>query len=245
MGIRENIRKELSRQGFESLADFCRKKSLSTVYLNQFLNNKRRYNEDLLKKISEALGVPLFQLFADEPLVPKALAEKDPTIIEVFADEASKLEYSKFRTRDDFLPIRVLEDRASLGHGSIIAQERTRGYALIYRHALPKKAVKQKRDHEKIVCLFAEGDSMEPAIQSGSMVAIDLEDRVDIKNYKIYAVEIPDEGVTIKRVYKVDHELILLADNRNCPGFPRCVHLDRLDYNPICGKVVWTWNRLD
>lgn len=75
--------------------------------------------------------------------------------------------------------------------------------------------------------------------------SIDVEDRADIKNYKIYAIEIPDEGVTIKRVYNADHELILLADNRDFPGFPRCVHLDRLNYNPICGKVVWTWNRLD
>ena len=88
------------------------------------------------------------------------------------------------------------------------------------------------------------GHSIAPAIQDGSLVAIDLEDKSEIQNYKIYAVEIPGEGVTIKKVFRADQDLILLADNRDFPGFPRCLHCGNLDYNPICGKVVWACNRL-
>lgn len=198
-----------------------------------------------LLAIAEALGVPPYELFSMEALTSKVQAEKDPAIIEIFSDEATKIEYSKFRSRDDFLAVRILEDAVSLGHGSIISQERTRGYALIYKQALPKQAEKQKRDRERIVALFAKGDSMTPSIQGGSLVAIDIQDRNEIKNYKIYAVEIPDEGVTIKRIYQDKDNLVLLADNRDFRGFPRVVNLKGLSYNPICGKVVWTWNRLD
>jgi phage repressor protein C with HTH and peptisase S24 domain len=104
----------------------------------------------------------------------------------------------------------------------------------------------QDRQHEKIICLFVKGDSMRPTIQDGSLVAIDIEDRVETVNGKIYAVALPDDGgVTIKRVYHQHGFLTLLADNRDEPGYPYCLPLKGLQYNPICGRVVWCWNRLD
>ena len=213
--------------------------------INRIENGKQGYTIDFFLRISNALNVPPHELISSESLVPKTEADKKPAIIEVFSDEATKIEYSKFRTRDDFLAVRILEDANALGPGAVIAQARTRGYALIYKNALPKQAEKQKRDRERIVALFAKGDSMAPSIQGGSLVAIDIQDKVEIKNYKIYAVKVPDEGVTIKRLYRDDDHLILMADNRDVKGFPRIVSLAGLDYNPVCGKVVWTWNRLD
>lgn len=212
--------------------------------INRIENGKQGYSIDFLLRMSKALGVPPYDFFSDEPLVAKGDFEKSPLILEHFPDKLTKEDFSKYRTQDDFLPIRILEDAASLGHGAVVSQERTKGYALIYKSALPSKAKRQTREKEKILCLFAKGDSMTPTIQDKSLVAIDLEDRLEITNYRIYAVEIPDEGVTIKRVYKADHELILMADNREFSGFPRCLHLDRLDYNPICGRVVWAWSVL-
>jgi transcriptional regulator with XRE-family HTH domain len=213
--------------------------------INRIENGKQGYTIDFFLRISNALNVPPHELISAESLVPKTEADKEPAIIEVFPDEASKIEFGKFRSRDDFIAIRVLEGAASLGHGSVVAQERTRGYALIYKPSLPKKAEKQKRDQEKVVCLFVSGDSMTPTIKDKSLVAIDVEDKNEIANYKIYAVEIPDEGVTIKRVVKDKDNLILMADNMYAKGFPRALNLKGLDYNPVCGKVVWTWNRLD
>jgi transcriptional regulator with XRE-family HTH domain len=242
MPIRDIIRREIGRKFAGNAARFAAAAGISNPYLNEILSGKRRLNETQLEKIAAALGVPLYQLFADEPLVPKAQADKDPAILEVFADEASKLEYSKFRTRDDFLPIRIL-GTASLGHGRFVSSEETKGYALIYRHVLPKKAAVQKRDQEKIVCLFAEGESMAPTIQDKSMVAIDIEDRDEIKRNKIYAVDIPDAGVTLKRVIRSADQLMLFADNPNEPGFPTCISMKGLSYNPICGRVVWAWNK--
>lgn len=246
MGIRENIKGRIAKLGYgDNLRKFATEKGLSNSYLNLILNGRRRYNEDWLKKIAEALGVPLYQLFADEPVVPASQADKDPVILEVFPDQETQAEFTNFRSRDDFLPVRILADAVSLGHGAIVSQERTGGYALIYRNALPRKAAKQKRTAEKIVCLFAAGHSMAPTIQDKSLVAIDVEDKNEIRDNKIYAVEIPDDGVTIKRVLRHGDHMMLFADNRDFQGYPRCLCLKDLDYNPICGRVVWTWNRFD
>jgi transcriptional regulator with XRE-family HTH domain len=53
-----------------------------------------------------------------------------------------------------------------------------------------------------------------------SLVAFDVEDKSEIQNHKIYAVEILGEEITIKRVFKADQDLILLADNLDFPEFP-------------------------
>jgi phage repressor protein C with HTH and peptisase S24 domain len=245
MGIRENIRREIDIRYSGNFSRFAKEHGLSNSYLNEILNGKRRFNETWLDKISKALGMPAYQLFSDEPLVPKSEAQKYPAIIESFPHQSVHEDYGKYSSRDEFLPIRILEDAASLGHGTVVSQERTRGYALIYKHVLNKKAWTQDRKDEKILALFAQGDSMVPTIQDGSLVAIDIEDKIEIQNYKLYAIEIPDEGVTIKRVYRRGDDFMLFADNKDFPGFPRCLHMDGLNYNPTCGKVVWAWNRFD
>ncbi len=211
-------------------------------YVTKIEKGGANFTIDKLLKIAEHMKVQPYEFFSESPLIPREEADKDPTIVEVFPDEAAKLEYSKFRSRDDFLPIRII-GTASLGHGRFVSAEETKGYALIYRPALPKKAAAQKRDKEKIVCLFAEGESMLPTIQDGSLVAIDIEDRNEIRRNKIYAVDIPDAGVTIKRVVQTDGHLMLFADNPNEPGFPTCISKKDLNYNPICGRVVWAWNK--
>lgn len=81
---------------------------------------------------------------------------------------------------------------------------------------------------------------MAPSIQDGSLVAIDIEDRDEIRRNKICAVDIPDTWVTIERVIKSDDSLMLFADNAGELGFPACISMKRLGYNP---RVVWVWNK--
>jgi transcriptional regulator with XRE-family HTH domain len=193
-----------------------------------------------IQKMLSLVGKDAYYAKMKEALFPEF--QKDPIILEAFPDESTKIEFDRFRSRDDFLPIRIV-GAGSLGPGRFVSSEETKGYALIYRHALPKKAAAQKRDREKIVCLFAEGQSMTPTIQDGSLVAVDIEDRAEIHKNKIYAVELPDAGVTLKRVIRSADHFMLFADNPNEPGFPTCVSMEGLGYNPICGRVVWAWNK--
>jgi transcriptional regulator with XRE-family HTH domain len=182
------------------------------------------------------------------PKIREALGpdnQKEPTIVEIFPDQETKLEFDSLQTRDDFVAIRIV-GTASLGPGLAIHSEETKGYALVYKNAIPRKARKQTRRQEKIVCVFSKGTSMLPTIQDKSLVAIDIEDRDEIQNNKIYAVAIPEEredGISLKRVVKSGNFLMLLADNQNEPGFPKFINRADLEYNPICGRVVWAWNK--
>jgi transcriptional regulator with XRE-family HTH domain len=212
-------------------------------YVTKIEKGSANFTIDKLLKIAEHLQVPPYQFFSNEPLVPKPEAEKQPIIVESFPDDKTSTEFHEVEAQDNFVPIRII-GTASLGQGRIVSTEETKGYALIYKHALNRKAWTQKRSDEKIVCLWANGDSMSPTIQNGSLAAIDVEDRAEIRNQKIYAIELPDEGVVLKRLHRTGDHLILFADNPNTPGYPKCMMLDE-ELSPIRGRVVWTWNVLE
>lgn len=169
--------------------------------------------------------------------------DEPPIIAQVFQDHDTAKDFNQTEGRDDFIPIRIV-DTVSLGQGRVISNEETKGYALIYKHALNRKAWSQPRISEKIICVWVDGDSMSPTIQNGSLAAIDIEDRAEIRNQKIYAVELPDEGVVLKRLHRTGDHLILFADNPATPDYPKCFRLDE-ELSPIRGRVVWTWNVLE
>jgi transcriptional regulator with XRE-family HTH domain len=212
-------------------------------YVTKIEKGGANFTIDKLLKIAEHLNVPPYEFFADEPLVPKPVADKQPIIVESFPDTQTHDEFRGVEAHDDFIPVRII-GTASLGQGRIVSGEETKGYALIYRHALNRKAWHQKRNAEKIVCLWAEGSSMLPTIQDKSLIAVDIEDIAEIKNQKIYIVELPDNEITIKRVHRTDNHLILFADNKDEPGYPKCIALGN-SHSPIRGRVVWTWNVLE
>lgn len=192
--------------------------------------------EDMLKLIGKGHYFPKLK-----KALSVEIETREPRIIESFPDADTHAEFHNLQAGDEFIPIRILADPAGLGQGRLVSAEETRGYALIYKAALSRKAWNQPRKAEKIVCLFAAGDSMKPTIQDGSLIAVDIEDNAEIRKGQIYVVEIPDEGVTIKRVVRSDSSLVLLADNLETPGFPRCVPLSSAS-NPVRGRVVWTWS---
>ena len=212
-------------------------------YVTKIEKGGANFTIDKLLRIAEHLNIPPYEFFSDEPLIPKRVAEREPVIIQAFQDQDTATDFNRAEGRDDFIPIRIIET-VSLGQGRVVSNEETKGYALIYRHALNRKAWSQPRKSEKIICVWAVGDSMSPTIQNGSLAAIDIEDRSEIRNQKIYVVDVPEEGVVIKRVHRTGDHLILFADNPHTPDYPKCVMLDE-ELSPIRGRVVWTWNGLE
>ncbi len=239
MGIRENIRKEIARQGYTNLSDFCRKNNLSIVYLNQFLNKKRRYNEDMINKISRALKIPIPQLFSEHPLVP--YEDKEPRLI--------------FNSPEgDYEGIKLFSDPISLGPGYELSEMAPEDYIPIPKAMLPKG---WKSDKDRIVAFWAKGISMKPTINDGSIVWIDRMDVVP-KIGEIYAFLLKDFGnfVTIKRLIKIyRHLMIIDGDNTNAEDrksdelkdYPMVLDLKEYEHEeltPIRGRVIWVLNRL-
>jgi len=241
MSIRENIRKQLERLGYGSnLSRFCREKGLNVAYFNQFLNGRRRYNEDMINKLAEALNISVYQLFSDEPLIPYR--------------EAKEQHASHFLTDERYENIKLFSDSLSLGPGVEISEIPPSDYLPFLKKLLPKG---YKSDPDRIVAFPATGISMKPTIMPGSIVWIDRKD-IQPREGEIYAFWLKKwNSVTIKRLIKLSggRYCIIDGDNRNeqdrkseeLRDFPMvidCKEYEEGDYPwPIRGRVIWVLNR--
>ncbi|NLH75551.1 MAG: hypothetical protein GX465_00750 [Acidobacteria bacterium] len=241
MGIRENIRREIARLGYgTNLSKFCRDKGLSTVYLNQLLNSRRRYNEDLLNKIAKALDVPVYQLFADEPLVPFPQVRDEHAAAALVPDRFEK--------------IKLFEDALSLGPGNDVSEIPPADYLPFLKKYLPRG---YKSDPDRIVAFPTTGISMRPTINPGSVVWIDRKD-ISPKEGEIYAFWLEDrQAITVKRLIKhTKRYCIIDGDNKDAEDrrsedlreFPMAIDCKEDDDDshlwPIRGRVIWILNRL-
>lgn len=239
MGIRENIRKEIDRLGYGgNLKKFAEEKGLAReyTYLNQFLNKRRRFNEDLLEKISKALEVPEYKLFSDRPLVP--YESKEPAL--VFNMPEGEIE-----------GVKVYDTPACLGPGFNMDESAPAGYMPIPKKDLPRGF---KSDPNRIICLPTTGTSMIPTILPDSYIWVDrMVPAETVLPGRIYAFLLPDRTVTIKRLVRLaDHCAIIDADNPDpaerqeagsLKDFPMILALQE-DHSVVRGRVIWILNRL-
>ncbi|MBE3109692.1 MAG: helix-turn-helix domain-containing protein [Acidobacteria bacterium] len=240
MGVRENIRKQIARCGYGgSISKFAKDKGLSNSYLNEILNGKRRFNEDWLKKISEALGVEPWQLLSDQELVPY------PQVREEHAQY--------ILTSDRFENIKLFDDPLSLGPGNEISEIPPSDYLPFLKRYLPRG---YKSDPDRIVAFPTAGISMRPTINPGSIVWIDRKD-IQPKEGEIYAFWLADRNaVTVKRILKINKRYCIIdGDNKDAEDrkseelrdFPMVIDCKENEDQghpwPIRGRVIWVLNR--
>jgi len=241
MGVRENIRKQIDRLGYKgNLTRFSKDAGISNSYLNEILSGKRRFNEDWLHKVSKALGVQPYELFADEPLVPYSKVR----------DEHAQLGLPA----DNFESIKLFDDPLSLGPGNEISEIPPSEYLPFLKRYLPRG---YKSDPDRIVAFPTTGNSMRPTINSGSIIWIDRKD-VEPKEGEIYAFWLVDShAVTVKRLIKHSKRYCIIdGDNKNeedrkseeLRDFPMVIDCKENEDSghpwPIRGRVIWILNRL-
>jgi len=240
MGIRENIRREIGRQFKGNLSVFAKAAGISSAYLNEILNGKRRYNEDFLKKVELALGIPIFQLLSDEPLVPYRQVRE---------------EHAAYHTaHEEMENIKFFEDTLSLGPGNELSEIPPSEFLPFMKKLLPRG---YKSDPDRIVAFPTHGISMKPTIYPGSIVWIDRND-IQPQEGQIYAFWLADRNaVTIKRLIKINKRYCIIdGDNKNeedrkteeLRDFPLVIdckdHEDDQGHPwPIRGRVIWVLNR--
>lgn len=251
MGIRDNLRREIKSR-FGTQARFAEAIGLSGPRLSEVLSGDR-LNEKWLEKISAVLGIPVYQLFADEPLVPRSYAEKEPTIFYCSSIREEPASYGLRETPVEAVPL--FEDTLSLGPGHEISQYLPEDFIPLPRKFMPKGF---RSDPNRIVAFPVTGISMRPTINDGSIVWIDRQDIEPVEG-RIYAFWLEATNqVTIKRLLKIDrYYCIIDGDNRNeedrktegLRGFPMVLECKRsegveIDVWPIRGRVIWALNRL-
>ncbi len=85
--------------------------------------------------------------------------------------------------------------------------------------------------------------SMEPTILPGDLLLIDRRPVENLKKNRIYAVNVPEEGGTIKRCHKDEDKVLLIPDNPDYSNHIINV-ADRNISELIVGTVVWIGREL-
>lgn len=239
MGVRENIRREIARLGYgTNLKKFTDEKGITKIYpyLNQILNGRRRYNEVIISRIAEALGVPVSVLFSDGPVEIKS-----PT-----------LTFDAPRGKADYVSVPLFPDPVILGPGYDMRDLRPEGHVAILKKHLP---VGFSSPEDRIVCFPTDGISMKPTINPDSFVWIDrFVPRESVVEGGVYAFLLPDDGVTVKRLISMSEKLLIIdSDNPDreeravgkLRGFPMALKIPEPDEPPVVvGRVIWVLNRL-
>jgi len=130
---------------------------------------------------------------------------------------------------DEYVSVPLLSDAAAAGSPTEIDEDHVEGRCVIYRGAL--------RNPDHTTCVWVRGDSMQPVLPNGSIVAVNHA-RTDIADLdgKIVAAY-HEEGVTIKRLMLADQAIILMPENR--AGFSP-IHFD-FDEDRVIGACEWAW----
>ncbi len=236
MGLRENLKKEILKAYGGNLSKFSKAMGISNSYLNEILNGKQRWNEDFLKKAAKVLNIPIYQLLADEPVIPYSQIKKHT------------------EPSDAYEQIKFFSDPLSLGPGVEISEIPPSDYLPFLKKWLPRG---YKSDPDRIVAFPTAGISMKPTIMPGSIIWIDRKD-VQPREGEIYAFWLErTNAVTIKRLIKISRGryCIIDGDNRNeedrrseeLRDFPMvidCKEHEEGDHPwPIRGRVIWVLNR--
>lgn len=131
----------------------------------------------------------------------------------------------------EFVTIRKLEIEASAGNGTEIASERAGdGYAFSQKW-LSKRGLLP----ETLSIISVRGDSMEPDLNDGDLVLIDLAN-TDLADGKIYAVQYSG-NLFVKRIQYVPGDTVRLV-SRNAQYAPIEIKTPEADGVRVVGRVV-------
>lgn len=162
------------------------------------------------------------------------MAEEDRAVYGAFAAPVVSWSSPEDLPGEEFVELPRIRVKVSAGNGKILFEEDRHAQGQAFRSDWIKR--RQLRA-EHLICVYAEGDSMEEVIHDGDSILIDTSQQV-IQDGRVYALRYGDE-CRIKRLYKrPDGGLIIRSDNVS--KYPE-VHVpaDQLEHIAIIGRVVW------
>lgn len=135
--------------------------------------------------------------------------------------------------RDKYYAVPYLADAAAAGQG-LVMEEDIEGYCLVHARVAGQP--------EALRCVRIEGDSMEPGLTDGSIVAVDTRVKeLEKVRGKIVCARTGEDGVVIKRLRVREPYLLLYSDHPDQEKYsPIVVDLREVE-DPLIGQVVWAW----
>ncbi|PRZ48319.1 XRE family transcriptional regulator [Tritonibacter scottomollicae] len=174
-------------------------------------SGKQRVDHDFLRGLAVHFTVDINALLTDSPAPPQT-------------DDVNC-------TSNQFIKVPRLEVEASAGNGSEVSSEAgTQAYAF-NRKWLDKRGLKPNT----LSVISVRGDSMEPDLNDGDLVLIDLAN-TDLADGKIYAVQYSG-NLFVKRVQYIPGDTVRLV-SRNAQYAPIEIKTPEADGVRVVGRVV-------
>ena len=199
-------------------ADYCRKYDISPSYLSQILSGGCRFGEKAARSMEEKLHLPVGSLDNEK--------ENDLNLIEVW-ESANDLPDNSF----------ALVPRLSISLKMGLTSKTT-GEELLPPLAFRTDWLKKKNvtHRDNLRTCDMQGDSMEPYVQDGDSILIDI-GQTDIQDNQIYAIRYGDE-IRIKRLSKrFDGGLMIRSDNPKHPD--ETLTATEAQMITILGRMLW------
>ena len=211
----------------ESMRSFGRKVGISDTTIKKYLSGETEPSLSRLVALAEQCGVNLEWLATGQE--PKYPGEQIKTQHSTETNYAI-VDVAEFN--EEYALIPGYHISVSTGHGAL------NGDAKVKRQlAFRSKWLRYRKLNPKdLAVVFAKGDSMEPTINSGNSILVDLSDK-QLHDGSIYVLRVGDNLFAKRLQQRFDGSVELLSDNKEYPA--QIVKTDEIDQLSIIGKVVW------
>ena len=138
-----------------------------------------------------------------------------------------------------FIMVPKYDVQADAGGGSIINSEQVVDH-LAFKADWVSNVLKVKA--QNLVLISAVGDSMEPSVTDGDLLAVDL-GKKEVKEDGIYCFRTDDSRLMVKRLQRMpDSVIVVKSDNPNYEPFT--VAPDYSGVFDVIGRVVWVGRKI-
>ena len=211
---RENLSKWMHKHQVVQTT-IAKRSSLSRSYVSLLFNPERFFGEKTARKLEEALNMPTGYL-DDDQAVERA--------VETWASP------------DDLQPGAyglVTRVAVALVSGQLVDQEQTLPPLAFRREWFTARGVGLRKNLRVTVAI---GDAMEPYIQNGDEVLVDIA-QTEVKDSGVYAIAYGDE-LRIRRLSRrFDGGLKIMSDHNDYPD--EDLTPEQAGYIKVIGRVVW------
>jgi len=211
MGIPDRIRELMSHKSL-TIKEFSELTGVKYRTIQNYLSGERAVGSEFLAAVSEQMGVSASWILTGQaPMkLPNGCTEAE---------------------QSEFVQVARYAVEASAGNGSEVASEDAAQSYAFNRKWLGKRGLKP----DTLSVISVRGDSMEPDLNDGDLVLIDLAN-TDLADGKIYAVQYSG-NLFVKRIQYVPGDTVRLV-SRNAQYTPIEITTPEADGVRVVGRVV-------
>ncbi len=228
--------------------------------LNELSKNLRLLMTEFginLKQLSKKTGIPYttLQNYTRKINIPDALnLMKIASVFGVSINWLLTGEGSMFAKQidslalEEYIMVPLLEGSVQAGPEGRLLFDSPADMYPFKKYWIIKKVGPSPNRHKHLFLIRVTGDSMIPTINPGEVVLVDTweNERINLKNGKIYLIRQPDGAISVKRIVLTEKQrLTCLSDNPLYEPFEFNIDPERTLSWYILGRIRWVGREID